>query len=604
MRKNSGQSRIFLILLSLIFFQGCGLLKSSQYQAPAEQQLAVKPWRVIDRAPVGPSGGSLRLSEFGSGPKTFNPIIANESSSNEILGQVFSSLLDYNYKTNKIVGGLAYKWEASKDHKVWTVHLRKGLKWSDGSPITADDVVFSFQAIYNLKVDNPNRDIAQIEGKPIACAKIDDTTLRFTLPGVYGPFLYLLSSIPAIPKHTLEKALEAGEFSTAYNVSTPPEKIVCSGAFRIREYVPQQKVVLERNPYFYAKDVKGNRLPYLDRIVIEYVPDMNTEFLKFISKETDAFPNFPSQFYDDMLQGQARGNYHILDLGANNGTSFVTFNENPKFLDPVHFKWFSNPLFRKAVAYALNRQAMIRLALLGHGYPVSQDFLPTSPFYNPKIKAFPDDPDKSRELLKTAGFSWKQGKLYDPEGHRVAFSLLSNSGNVQRRIIGELIKEDLSKIGMEVDFHPIDFNELVRKLDHEFNWDAILIGLTGGGGFEPSGEQNVWLSSGFTHEWYPRQKTPATSWEKEIDSLVWKGLTTIELNKRKPIYGRIEEILYQEEVPMVLTVVKAAPYCVMLQNAIFGCGSLKPLKSAWVNAAVSWRARSARKLKKITPSPS
>ncbi len=541
------------------------------------------PWRIIDRAPPGTAGGTLRIAEFGTGPKTFNPIIANESTSNDIIEQTFSSLLDINFKTKKIVEGLAYRWEASKDGKVWIVRLRKGLRWSDGVPLTADDVVFTFKVIYDPRVDNPNKDIAQVNGKPFACEKIDDSTVRFTIPGIYGPFPFALASIAIIPKHKLEKALLSGNFSSAYAINTPPDDMASSGAFRIKKYVPGERVVLERNPYFYAKDVVGQRLPYLDRIVIVYVPDTNTEFLKFISNEMDVFPEFPSKFYDDLTIGQNRERYHIVDLGPQASTAFVVFNENPdpKFVDPVKHRWFTNRLFRLAVAYGINREAMIRLAHLGHGYVISQDFYPSSPFYNRGVKPFPYDPQKSRDLLKSAGFTWKRGKLYDEEGHPVQFSLLTNSGNVERRIKGELMKEDLAKLGMEIDFHPIDFNQLVSRLDHTFDWEAVELGLVeSGGSIEPSNDQNVWLSSGFTHEWYPRQKKPATSWEAEIDQLVNLGTSTLDLGKRKKIYGRIQEILYQEQVPMILTTVSADLYA--FRNNI-GNADPTPIGRFWAN---------------------
>lgn len=550
-------SAAFALLLS-----GCGFFTNRVYAPPEFQNISVEPWRIVDRCPPGNPGGTLRLAEFGSGPKTFNPIVANESSSVDITSQIFMSLLDFNYKTNKVVGGLAYKWSHSKDGRTWIFYLRKGLLWSDGEPLTGDDVVFTLKAIYDPKVDNPNRDLLEYKGKPFAYRKIDDTTVEIKSPGPYGPMEFAAGSFPIVPKHKLEKALEQGSFSSAYSVSSKPEDIVGSGAFRVRDFVPFQRIILERNPYYFSKDVKGLRLPYLDRITVVYVPDMNAQFLKFLSGDTDAFTEFPSLFYDDLKAGEAAGHYRVVDLGQTAGTAFMDFNEspNPKYLDPVQYHWFSNRLFRLAVAYGINKDVLIRLAYLGHGFPVSQDFHPTSRFFDPKIKPFPYDPEKSKALLKEAGFVWKNGKLYDDRGNRVSFTLLTNSGNVQRRIMGELIKDDLTRLGMDIDFHPIDFNQLVSQLDSTHRWQSVYIGFGDGGSLEPSGDGNLWLSSGYSHEWNPGQKKPAAPWEAEIDKLVWDGIATIDFKKRKRIYDRIEEILYQEEVPMVLTVVSADLY--------------------------------------------
>lgn len=552
------------LLLLLLCLAGCASSSHSFYtKAPEPLPIQVNPWRVIDRTPPGKPGGILRVSEFGSDPKTFNPITANETSSTDIISQIFSSLLDVNFKTGAVVPGLAYQWSHSKDNKTWIVRLRKGLRWSDGMPLTADDVVFTFRAIYDPRVDNPGRDIAQVHGKPIQCEKINETTIRFTLPDTYGPFPYLMASIGVIPKHKLEAALNNGTFSSAYGVNTPPREIVGDGPFRVAEYVSQQRVTLERNPYFYAVDVKGQRLPYLDRIVVLYVPDMNTQYLKFISGEIDVLSQFPPKFYDDLKAGEQRGNYRVLNLGPRPETQFIVFNENPnpKILNPMKYRWFSNEKFRQAIAYAVNRKAMIRLAYQGLGYAVTQDFQPGSPFYNHHIKPFPYDPEKAKTLLEEAGFHRQNGTLYDRQNNPVQFTLLTNSGNAEREIMGELIKADLAKLGIDVDFHPIDFNQLVTELDHTFNYDAILLGLVdAGGSIEPSSDQNVWLSSGFTHQWNPRQKKPATPWEAEIDQLVWKGLETLQVKERQKIYGRIEEILYAQAVPMVPLAVPANLY--------------------------------------------
>jgi len=521
------------------------------------QKIDVNPWWIIDRAPPGVSGGTLHISEADSGPKTFNPIVASESSSLNITGKIFSTLLDYNFKSNKVVKGLVYRWDNAADKKTWTFHLRKGLRWSDGIPITADDILFTFRAIYDPKVDNPNRDFLWIRGKPIQCKKVDDLTVIFFLPEAYAPFLYLMSTIPIVPAHKLAKALPEGVFSSSYNVNVPPNDIVGSNAFRLKEYRPGQQLTLERNPYFYAKDTKGERLPYLDRIIIQYVPDNNTQYLKFMAGEVDAFTEFPNLFYEDVKAGEKNGNYRLIDLGQMAGISFLMFNENPnpRFLNRTQYHWFSNRRFRLATAYGINREKMIRLACLGHGYPLTQDFHPQSRFYNPKLKPSPYDPEKARALLKEAGFSWKNRKLFDDLGNPVIFSLITNTGNILRRSLAELIKADLEQLGMQVDFHLIDLNQMATQLDSTFTWQAIVAGFGDGGtSIEPANSQGLWLSSGYFHYWYPRQKTPSAKWETEMDRLAWEGLIATDIEKRKKIYARIEEILYHEQVPVILTI--------------------------------------------------
>jgi peptide/nickel transport system substrate-binding protein len=560
-----GKERALFIILAfcLAFLSGCKAFSDTfSVKPPPFATIHVKPWRIINRAPVGYPGGNLRVMEFGSTPKTFNPITANDQTSNDITEQIFSALLDVDFRTGKVVPALAYKWTHSKDGKVWTFYLRQGLRWSDGAPLTADDVVFTMKAIYDPKVPNPSISIMEVNGKPFRCVKVNDTTVKFILPAPYGPFPFAMATLYVVPKHVLEKSLEDGTFATAYGVNSSPDQIVCSGAFRILDYVPQERVILERNPYFYAKDIQGQRLPYLDHIIVIYVKDWNTEFLKFISGDADAICEFPPSFYDDLKAGEKRGDYHIVDLGPTAETQFVMFNENPhsKTLPRYKLEWFTNPLFRQAVAYSINRANMIRLAYLGRGYRIKEDFHPHSPFYDPNVISYHYAPQKARQLFKEAGFYWKNGKMYDKDGHRVAFDLITNSGNIFRAVLGELFKEDMEKMGIDVEFHPIDFNELINKTESTFDFDAVLLGLINtGGDIEPSNNQNMWLSSGYTHMWYPMQKVPATPWEAEIDKLVNEGLETLDFKERKAIYGKMEEILY-EEAPFILLPVPADLY--------------------------------------------
>ncbi len=549
---------ILLILFPLFSLSGCSALSAAKsYAPPPFANIHVKPWRIITRCKPGYYGGTLSLADFGTGPQTFNPITADDATSAELASQLFSGLIDYNYKTNKIVSGLAYKWTHSKNKLIWTFYLRKGLKWSNGKPLTAADVVFSYKVMEDPNVPNLSSSYLFVNGKPIQVEEVNPTTVRFILPSPDSAFLFADGSMPIVSKESLGKAYQDHEFESVYGVSTPPDKIIVSGAYEIQEYDPQERLILTRNPYFYAKDIKGQRLPYLNHIVITYVRDYNTWFLKFISGDIDAFPVFPPKFYNDLKAGEKRGDYHILNMGPGDEQSIVIFNENPhsKFLSKVKYRWFTNELFRQGIAYSIDRKTMIKLVYNGLGYNDIEDFSPGSPWYDPNVPVYHYDPKKARELFKEAGFHWKNGKMYDQYGNRVEFTLLTNSGNTIRLLKGELFQSELAKMGIKVHFHSIDFNTLITKLDSNFDYEAILLGWIGSGDIEPSENDDFWLSNAEDHQWYPMQKKPATRWEAEIDKLANEGIGTYNIKKRKKIYDKLEQILYTE-VPQILLPVR------------------------------------------------
>lgn len=546
----------------LLLLSGCS--KKDAKQPLPVNSFSIQNPRVITRtetAPSGRRGGTLRYATFGE-PKTFNPTMANETSSTDITNRIFSSLLTLNYKTLKIEGDLAENWSESKDALTVTFTLREGLRWSDGHLLTADDILFTFQVVYDPKIASANRDSALINGKPVNVIKIDDHTIKMILPEPYAAFFHSIGAgIQILPKHKLEEAYKNGTFPSAYSLKTAPAELVGSGPFRLLEFRAGERVIIERNPYYYAVDKNKNRLPYLDRLVFITVPDFNVMLLKFLSGESDIFPTYPPKFHEDLEKGKKVGNYTLIDLGVVPASNFLFFNMNPAKVDAIKWKWFTNKKFRQAIAHAIDKESMIRLIYMGKAREC-YEFHPVSPWYNPNTKKYKYDLNKAKEFLIEAGFHYKDNMLYDSDGNRVSFSLLTNSGNNDRVATGNIIKEDLTKLGMDVTFRPIDFNTLISKLNSTFDWEASLLALTGhSSAIEPALAKNVWMSSGFTHMWFPQQKSPATPWEAEIDKLTIEGARTGNISLRKNIYNKIQDI-FAEEVPMIYTVTRSSLFAI------------------------------------------
>ncbi|MBA7681005.1 hypothetical protein ES703_89331 [subsurface metagenome] len=516
--------------------------------------------------------------------------------------------------TTEVEPALAESWEFSEDGLVWTFHLRKGVTWFDGERFTADDVVFTYNdIIYNEDIAADMRDLLTIEGKRIKVEKVDDYRVRFTLPVPYAPLLRHLGTA-IMPKHILEEAVKKGTYMTTWGVDTSPPKIIGTGPFMMKEYLPDDRIIFQRNPRYWKVDKEGNQLPYLDGMIMLIVPSIDTQLLKFQAGEIDLY-GMRGEDYAILKPNEKEGNFTITEGGPTFGSEFVILNWSHP--EPVKFKWFNNRQFRKALAQAIDRETFINNVMYGFGVP---QWSPVSPaveaFYNTEVNRYPYDLAKARKILREAGFRLKAEKgeqpvpekigpwprwvfvlisilvlcflcvwtairrkwrvmiiwivligaiaignyyvsmrpvgpkyLYDSDGHKVEFELFTNSGNSVREALGTLVADDLKKLGMTVHFRPLDFNLLVQKLTTKprGDWDAIIIGLTGG--VEPHGGANVWKSDGGLHTWNydPENRY---EWERKIDELFNKGVQELDPKKRKLIYDRWQ-MMVSEELPFL-----------------------------------------------------
>jgi peptide/nickel transport system substrate-binding protein len=517
-------------------------------QAP-KTALPDVPNPVVLEDNIGRAGGTFKVTSI-SDPRTFNPIVAQETSSSGPLGYVFEGLVTTDRSSTEVEPNLAESWTTSRDGKVWRFTLRKGAQWSDGKPVTAADVVFTLDAAFTQGVQSSLPDVLTIAGKKIGYKRIDDATVEFRTDEPFGPFLRTIG-FSVVPKHKLEATLKQGaaEFNRSWSISTNPKEIVGNGPFVLHSYVPGQRILFTKNAKYWKVDKNGQRLPYLTRLVIEIVPNQDQARLKFLAKETDSYGARPREFGELRGQQQA-GNFTIFDGPPTFSTEFLVFNMNPAGVRQPKLGWFQNLKFRQAVNHAVDRDAIIRQVYAGRA---AAQFGPISPankfFYNPNVRKYATDMARAEALLREAGFSkGSDGVLRDAAGNIVEFSLSTNAGNADREAIGNLVRQDLTKLGMRVTFAPEAFNTLVGKLTGTFQWEAIIIGLTGG--LEPHNGQNVWKTTGALHMWWPRQEKPATEWEAEIDRLFDQAATTVDQNKRKQLYNRYQEIV-SEQTPIV-----------------------------------------------------
>ncbi len=524
-----------------------------------------------------PHGGTMVLSSI-SDPKSFNEITAREASSHKVTAYIFEGLTTLNAVTMKVEPALAERWEVSEDGRTWTFYLRPGVLWNDGVPFTAEDVVFTFnRLIYNDDIPSSARDIFTIDKQIFKVEKIDDRTVKFTLPVKFAPFLQSMSQ-PILPKHKLAQAVADKKFNFAWGLDTPPEEIVGTGAFKLASYRPGERFVLIRNPNYWKKSSEGDALPYLDRIIYVIVQSQDTAMLKFLDGEVD-YMDIRGSEYPMVKPLEAKKNFTVYDTGPDFGSSFIFFNQNtgtnPKtqkpFVDPIKSKWFCDVKFRRAVAHAIDKKKMIDIVMNGLGYPQNSDMAESAGFFfNPNVDIYDYNLSKAKQLLKEAGYYDRNhdGFIDDPQGHTVEFNLATNSGNNDRMQIAAIIRQDLQSLGLKVNYIVLEFNTLVTKLNATFDWDAIILGLTGG--IEPHFGKNVWHSTGGLHMWYPSQKKPATSWEKRIDEIFDQGVQELDENKRKILYDEFQ-VIVSKEVPLIYTVLNSNLFAI--RNRF---GNLKP----------------------------
>ncbi|NBS50763.1 MAG: ABC transporter substrate-binding protein, partial [Verrucomicrobia bacterium] len=244
----------------------------------------------IARSEPGRRGGVFIDSTPGE-PSTFNPLVSEDATSSGFIGLFLDSLVRNNAVTQEVEPGLATRWEIAPDNKTFTFHLRPGVLWSDGHPFSADDVVFTFRAIYDSRYPNRAAFDLSVDGKKFTVEKIDDLTVRLTTPEIYAPFLETVGGVGLLPKHELESAFLDGSLLKAWNVSVAqkePRRLLATGAFRLRSYQPAERIVFEANPHYWRADTQGIRLPYVDYLVTKLVKDANASTLAFATGQTDA----------------------------------------------------------------------------------------------------------------------------------------------------------------------------------------------------------------------------------------------------------------------------------------------------------------------------
>jgi peptide/nickel transport system substrate-binding protein len=536
--------------------------------APAQQSTEY----MTSSAEPGIPGGRLVVAQRAE-PKTLNPVMLLDQPSREVVRRLHADLIHINHNTQKTEPALAKSWTVSPDGRSFTVKLRRGVKFSDAHPFTADDVIFTFQVYQDEKVDSPQRDLLMVGGKPLAATKLDAYTVRFTFTQPYSAGDRLFDSIAILPRHLLEADYKAGKLAQAWALNTPPDKMAGLGPFRLKSYSPGQGIRLERNPYFWKRDTEGKVEPYVEELTFVTVPSEDAQVLRFQNGETDIISRVNAENFALLGKQQGKG-FTMYDAGPSLEYNFLVLNQNGDVKSPEiarKQKWFRDVRFRQAISSAIDRQGIVRLVFLNRAVPIWQHVSPGNKlWYNANLPHPPRDLNHAKSLLQAAGFKYaSNGTLTDASGETVTFSILAPSNNAQRSAMATIIQDDLKQLGMRVNVVPMDFRAYVDRITKTHDYEAAVMGL-GPGDSDPTAELNVWLSSGSTHVWDIDEKQPATPWEAEMDKVLEEQLVTLDYTKRKALIDRLQQIEF-EQMPIICLV---SPY--VLVGAKSSLGNFRP----------------------------
>ena len=520
---------------------------------------------------IGMHGGAITYATV-SEPLTFNLVLANDAGSVNYLSYVFEGLTESSWLNYEVQPALAESWERSEDGLEWTFHLRRDVRWHDGTPLTAYDVEFTFhRIIYNDSIPTTDREAfifaytdeatGQQKERRMGVAALDDYTVRFVLPVPYAPFLRSMGTA-IYPRHILQPYVDGGTFDGVWSLEADPSEVIGTGPFTIVDYTPGDQLTLRRNPDYWMRDSAGNSLPYLDEVIYRFVGDFDEELALFLSGEADVH-GILGEEYPALEPLQQEDNFTIHRRGPGFGTTFLTFNVHPgmdpdgqRYVRPEAREWFSTPAFRQAVAHSVDKAAIVEDALGGLGYPQWSSISPAAgDFHNPDIPRFEYDIDQAKKMLD--GLGWKDtdgdGIREDSAGNPIAFTLVTNEGNSVRERAARIIQEGMQRIGLNVDLRLIDFGELVTQVVATYDWEAVVIGFSGGP--DPYSGITFWHSDADFHLWYPNQPEPATAWEAEIDELYTAASQELDPDERLRLYHRAQEIA-AEQVPVIYTALR------------------------------------------------
>jgi peptide/nickel transport system substrate-binding protein len=511
-QQSPGRNLLFLLLLLAfvaVVLSGCKSEKEEQrYGGPD----------------TGPAYGDLFIDGSIGDASTLLPPLASDASSAGIIGLIYNGLIKYDGDLN-VVGDLAESWDISKDGLTITFHLRRGVKWQDGAPFTAKDVLFTYQVMVDPKTPTAySGDYLQVKKAEAP----DDYTFRVTYPQPFAPALGSWG-LNILPRHLLE-----GQDITKSPLGRRP---VGTGPYIFKEWKTGQMIGLDYNPNYF----EGR--PYLNGYLYRVIPDLATMFLEFKSGNLDRMGLTPLQYtrqtaypkFDRMYKKYRYMPFSYIYLGYN--------LRDPRFADRR---------VRQALTHAINKSELIDGVLMGLGQEAYGPYKPGTWFYNPDVPKFPYDPDKARSLLAEAGWRPNAEGILTKDGKPFEFTILTNQGNDTRVRTAEIIQRRLHQIGIIVHIRMVEWAAFLKQFIEKGRFDAVLLGWNTG--LDPD-QFDIWSST----KTKPGELNFIGYKNPQVDALLSEGRHTFDREKRRQAYFKFQEILAEDQPYTFLFVPDALP---------------------------------------------
>jgi peptide/nickel transport system substrate-binding protein len=466
-------------------------------------------------------------------PKTFDPLLAREESSETVRYLTAGVLIRFNRRTQQLDPELASSWKVGDQGRRIDFVLRRGIRFSDGTPFGPADVVAAIRRLTEPGLTSAIADSFRSGAAAVHAQATGQDRVSITFSAPVGGIELRFDQLPIT---------SAGD---------PQARKSVLGPYAVAEYKPGNYVLLHRNPNYWKLDDAGRRLPRLNTIRLDIQSNRETELLRFRRGELHFVDRLEPESFARLRRDLPSS---ALNAGPSLDSEFLWFNQVPNAPIPPHTRrWFQSKSFRRAISAAINRNDIIRLVYRGYAHaaagPVSQA---NRMWVNASLQPPGYDVASALKLLAQDGFRLEGGTLRDRAGNAVEFSVVTNAGSRTRTQMGALLQQDLAKIGIRVNFTPLEFQSLIERITSSNQYEACLLGFANVE-VDPNAQSNVWLSSGSHHAWNPGQSTPATPWEAEIDRLVREQAATADPKSRKKAFDRVQEVL-AEYAPIIYLV--------------------------------------------------
>jgi peptide/nickel transport system substrate-binding protein len=471
------------------------------------------------------TGGELRFC-LRAEPKTFNPLLVDDDASETIRYLTGGVLVRVNRITQKPQPELATEWKVEGGKRI-VFKLRSGVRYSDGTAFSAEDVAFTMRQLMAPGIHSSTADAFRSGEGTVTARVISPTQVEIVFPAPVANLVNLFDTVAIISSHS------------------PQKEMAALGPFYVADHKAGSYILLDRNPNYWKKDSAGRQLPYVDRVRLDIEQSRDIEALRYRRGEIHLINTVSPEIFQKLAEEDSAS---VRDAGTSTDSEQLWFNQVPAAPIPAYkIRWFSNTAFRRAVSEAINREDLARIVYHGHARAAIGMFPPSNLFwFNAELKPHPYDPAGALRRLQQDGFRLDNGTLRDREGHVVEFSVITNAGNRAREAMAAMIQEDLKKIGIQLNVVTLDFNSLLERITQTYNYEACLLGNVNGD-LDPSSIRTAWESWGEEHQWNPKQKSPATPWEAEIDSLLRAESSSVDARARKHNWDRIQKIAWEQE---------------------------------------------------------